>query len=111
MRTCRIRLVSVTCALFALSLVAPARSLPAPLAAALGPEVAVGEPSGGYVGHLEVLPTHGPVGTPVTVTADGLPRVGNSSSSGARSTECGRSRTPNITAVTTSRLPIRSPSW
>ena len=73
MRTCRIRLVSVTCALFALSLVAPARSLPAPLAAALGPEVAVGEPSGGYVGHLEVLPTHGPVGTSVTVTADGLP--------------------------------------
>jgi hypothetical protein len=42
----------------------------APLAAALGPEVAVGEPSGGYVGHLEILPTHGPVGTPATVTAE-----------------------------------------
>jgi len=42
-------------------------------AEALGPEVAIGEPSGGYVGRLIVAPEHGPTGTPVTVTAQGLP--------------------------------------
>jgi len=42
-------------------------------AKALGPEVAIGEPSGGYVGRLIVAPEHGPTGTPVTVTAQGLP--------------------------------------
>ncbi|MBO0752723.1 MAG: hypothetical protein J2P53_11455 [Bradyrhizobiaceae bacterium] len=39
----------------------------------LGPEVALGEPSGGYVGRLEVTPAHAPAGTPVTVAATGLP--------------------------------------
>jgi hypothetical protein len=73
MQIYRLRLLGLIGALLALSLAASARPLAAPLAAALGPEVAVGEPSGGYVGRLEVSPTHGPVGTPVTVTADGLP--------------------------------------
>ena len=45
----------------------------APLAAELGPQVALTEPSGGYVGRLAIAPEHGPVGTPVTVTAQGLP--------------------------------------
>src|SRR5436305_795704 len=43
------------------------------LAAALGPEVAIGEPSGGYVGRLTVAREHGPAGTPLTVTTEGLP--------------------------------------
>ena len=54
-------------ALLSLSLVPQSPS------AALGPEVAIGEPSGGYVGRLIVAPEHGPTGTPVTVTAEGLP--------------------------------------
>ena len=53
---------------------AAARHAPAlGLAAALGPEVAIGEASGGYVGRLTVAPEHGPAGTPLTVTAEGLP--------------------------------------
>ena len=43
------------------------------LAADLGPEVPLAEPSGGYVGRLAVAPRRGPVGTPVKVTAEGLP--------------------------------------
>jgi hypothetical protein len=45
----------------------------APLPAALGPEVALSEPSGGYVGRMQVAPEHGPAGTALTVTAAGLP--------------------------------------
>ena len=52
------------------AIASPAASAPA---AALGPEVAVGEPSGGYVGRLDVTPAHAPVGAPVTVAAAGLP--------------------------------------
>src|ERR1700724_1439246 len=55
---------------------APVRQSPSAvprLAEALGPEVAIGEPSGGYVGRLIVAPDHGPTGTPLTVTAEGLP--------------------------------------
>src|SRR5216683_3435732 len=56
--------------LLALMSQAPAAAAPA---AALGPETAVGEPSNGYVGRLDVSPTHAPSGTPVTLSAAGLP--------------------------------------
>ena len=42
-------------------------------AGAFGPQVEQGEPSGGYVGRLDLTPNHGPAGTLVTVTAQGLP--------------------------------------
>src|ERR1700676_5147678 len=66
------------CALAALSLMSFARltALPgaaAPLAASLGPEVALAEPRDGYVGSLSVAPENGPAGTPLTVTAEKLP--------------------------------------
>lgn len=71
------RLAGLSCAL-ALPAVAalvlmsqmPAAAAPA---AALGPEVEVGEPSSGYVGRLDVSPNHAPAGAPVTLTAEGLP--------------------------------------
>ena len=52
--------------LFAITLLA------APDAAALGPQVALGAPKG-FVGRMTVSPKHGPAGTPVTLTAEGLP--------------------------------------
>lgn len=42
-------------------------------AAAFGPEVPLLEPSGGYVGKLDLDVFQGPVGMPVTVTGTGLP--------------------------------------
>jgi hypothetical protein len=66
-------LAGLACAFLALSLVSQPRAVAASLASALGPEVAAGEPSGGYVGHLSVSPEHGPAGTSLTVTAEGLP--------------------------------------
>src|ERR1700722_6761389 len=45
----------------------------APHAAELGPVVVQAEVRGGFVGRLKVAPEHGPVGTPVTVTGEGLP--------------------------------------
>src|SRR2546430_14420769 len=45
----------------------------APRETDLGPEVPMAEPSGGFVGQLKVTPAHGPVGTPLTVTGQGLP--------------------------------------
>jgi hypothetical protein len=42
-------------------------------AASLGPEIAVGEPSNGYAGQIDVMPAHAPSGTPVTVSAASLP--------------------------------------
>src|SRR5579871_1156743 len=44
-----------------------------PLAAELGPQVTLTEPANGYVGRIAVAPGHGPVGTPVTVSGQGLP--------------------------------------
>jgi hypothetical protein len=73
MRLCGGRLAGLACALLALSLVSHSRALAASPAAALGPEVSAGEPSGGYVGRVSVSPEHGPAGTPLTVTAEGLP--------------------------------------
>src|SRR6266852_5634820 len=71
-RTAEGRLLLLACALFALSaMFGPA--VAAPLAAALGPEAQMAEPAGGYVGRLKVTPEHGPVGTPLTVVAEGLP--------------------------------------
>jgi hypothetical protein len=66
-RICGGRLMRWAAALLSLSLVPPSPS------AALGPEVAIGEPSGGYIGRLIVAPEHAPAGTPLTVTAEGLP--------------------------------------
>jgi hypothetical protein len=45
----------------------------APRAAELGPMVAQAEVRGGFVGRLKIAPEHGPVGTPVAVTGEGLP--------------------------------------
>jgi hypothetical protein len=42
-------------------------------AAGLGPEVEIAEPSNGYVGRLDVSPTHAPAGAAVTLSAAGLP--------------------------------------
>ncbi len=61
------------CAAVALLLpfAAPAGAAEPP--SALGPEAPVSKiPESGFVGHVSVAPTHGAVGTPVTVKADGL---------------------------------------
>jgi hypothetical protein len=70
MRTSSGRLAGLACALVALALSSPVVAAPA---SALGPEVKVSKPRDGYVGRMDVLPEHGPAGTPVTVTAEGLP--------------------------------------
>jgi len=72
-RICGGSRVSWAGALWSLSLAPQSASAAPHHAKALGPEVAIGEPSGGYVGRLIVAPEHGPTGTPVTVTAQGLP--------------------------------------
>ena len=53
--------------LFAITLLGPAAA-----AAQLGPEAPLATPEG-FVGRLTVSPEHGPPGTPVRVTAEGLP--------------------------------------
>src|SRR6516164_5978682 len=73
MRKCSGRLAGLACALLALTLMSPVRSMAAAPASSLGPEVAVSKPRDGYVGRMDALPDHGPAGTPVTVTAEGLP--------------------------------------
>ena len=56
-----------------LALLFPCGGDAAPRATDLGPPVTLAEPSGGYVGELNVTPAHGPVGTPITVTGEGFP--------------------------------------
>src|SRR6185312_576123 len=74
-----IRLISgrwpnlLACTLAALWMVDAAAAQAAPPASAFGPEVPQAEAKGGYVGRLDVVPDHGPAGTPLTVTAQGLP--------------------------------------
>src|SRR5262245_22572666 len=51
----------------------PSAAASAQKAAALGPEVSMTEPSGGYVGRLDATPVRGPAGTPLTVTGEGFP--------------------------------------
>src|SRR6516165_8908540 len=46
---------------------------PAPLASALGPEVALAEPRDGFIGTLNVAPENGHAGTSLAVTAEHLP--------------------------------------
>ena len=67
------RAVTLACVLVAFTLVSSSAGLAAPRAADFGPEVALGEPSGGYVGRLNVTPANGPVGTPVSVSGEGFP--------------------------------------
>jgi hypothetical protein len=66
------RVIALACAL-ALLMASSAGALAAGRAADLGPEVALTEPSSGFVGKIKVTPAHGPVGTPVTVTGEGFP--------------------------------------
>src|SRR5437868_6538442 len=73
MMKCSGRLAGLACALFAFSLLSIVQPVAAPLASQLGPEVAIAEPRDGFVGRLNVSPENGPVGTPLTVTADRLP--------------------------------------
>jgi hypothetical protein len=64
-------LAGLACALFALAV--HSQSVVAAPASAFGREVKAGEPRGGYVGTLEVVPVHGKAGTPFTVKAEKLP--------------------------------------
>src|ERR1700733_5381207 len=66
------RLVVLASIAFILSLMFEAGAVAAPRAAELGPVVPQAEVRGGFVGRLKVAPEHGPVGTPVTVTGEGL---------------------------------------
>jgi hypothetical protein len=45
----------------------------APRAAEFGPQVQLTQARDGFVGRLALSPTHGPVGTPVSVNGDGFP--------------------------------------
>ena len=71
------RLAGLSHALVSLSLVSLALMSQTPAvaapAASLGPETVVGEPRGGYVGRLDISPKHAPAGSPVTLSAEGLP--------------------------------------
>jgi hypothetical protein len=66
------RTIALACTLLACLAMTGAAGA-APRAAGFGPEVALTEPAGGYVGRLRAVPEHGPVGTPITITGDGFP--------------------------------------
>lgn len=68
-----LRPVRIATAFLALFLAYGTSAAATPRAAELGPVVSLAKPSGGYVGNLTVTPDHGPAGTPVKVTATGLP--------------------------------------
>lgn len=62
------------CAALAFVLTSPAMAGAAKPPSALGPEAPISKiPDKGFVGHVSVTPSHGEVGTPVTVKATGLP--------------------------------------
>jgi hypothetical protein len=63
----------VATALFGILFLLPVRAETILRAADLGPEFTVGQPENGYVGQLTIMPEHGPVGTPITVSGTGLP--------------------------------------
>jgi hypothetical protein len=67
------RLVVLASIAFILLLVFEGGVVAAARATELGPVVPQAEVRGGFVGRLKVAPEHGPVGTPVTVTGEGLP--------------------------------------
>ena len=69
----RLRLARTVTAFLALFLSFEAGAGETPRAVELGPVVSLMKPSGGFVGRLTVTPDHGPAGTPVKVTAVGLP--------------------------------------
>ncbi len=74
MRTAFIGRAAMAAAVLLMGLAASAaRTQELSPATALGPEVTVGTPDGGYVGQLTVTPDHGPVGTPIKVAGAGLP--------------------------------------
>ena len=52
---------------------APGAACAASKAAELGPAIEAATPQGGYVGKLALSPDHGPAGTSVLATGDGLP--------------------------------------
>src|SRR5262245_27953358 len=67
------RVMVLAGALLALTLGFGAAARAAPRAAELGPEVAMAEPAGGFVGRLKVAPARGVAGTPLTVSGEGFP--------------------------------------
>ncbi len=70
------RRIALACGVFVFAVASAGSALAAPRAAEIGPEAPLAQPAGGYVGRLSVTPEHGPVGTPVTVTSEGLPALG-----------------------------------
>jgi hypothetical protein len=64
--------LAAACALICFALAFATSVLAAP-PSAMGPQVAVGEARGGYVGMLNIAPLHGKAGTPFTITGSALP--------------------------------------